>query len=526
MYVHLIVAHDMPTTQILDKYNMFLSYLMLTVALSLSMIAAFYSIMGLAAIFAAAVIPIVIMGSILEVAKLTVTVWLHEHWLRCRILMKMYLTTAVMVLMLITSMGIFGFLSKAHLDQAVPAGDVAARVALFDDKITTEKSNIATSRTALKQMDAAVDQRMARSDDEKGAERAVQIRRSQQAERARIQKDIDAAQKVITKLSEERAPIASELRKVEAEVGPIKYIAAFIYNDKPDEGMLERAVRWVIVTIVFVFDPLAIMMLLAATESLGWKKAELKSVVIDTPVVPEPTIPDAVEPPITIETASAVEPPPTHPTEGEKQEAAWLKDEYYDLDEKSKVIETPKSEDILSAMVEDDKSAMNIVPPEEIPGVTTRPFTADEIAILDKPVDDVEEGTPDEKAAERAWKTANPNDTLKHQRALLEQGKIQQLPWITLDNKQGSMLGFGTQFPAAPRRGSMFVKVDRMPTALFKFNGLDWIETDKNLSDEFSYNAAYIEHLIAKIYSGEYDPELLNDAERSQIELTYRQSII
>ena len=105
---------------------MFLSYLMLTVALSLSMIAAFYSIMGLAAIFAAAVIPIVVMGSILEVAKLTVTVWLHEHWLRCRILMKMYLTTAVMVLMLITSMGIFGFLSKAHLDQAVPAGDVAA----------------------------------------------------------------------------------------------------------------------------------------------------------------------------------------------------------------------------------------------------------------------------------------------------------------------------------------------------------------------------------------------------------------
>ena len=497
----------MSKAQILDKYNMFLSYLMLTVALSLSMIAAFYSIMGLAAIFAAAVIPIVVMGSILEVAKLTVTVWLHEHWLRCRILMKMYLTTAVMVLMLITSMGIFGFLSKAHLDQAVPAGDVAAKVALFDDKIATEKSNIATSRTALKQMDAAVDQRMARSDDEKGAERAVQIRRSQQAERARIQKDIDASQKIITKLSEERAPIASELRKVEAEVGPIKYIAAFIYNDKPDEGMLERAVRWVIVTIVFVFDPLAIMMLLAATESLSWKKAELKAVVIDAPIISEPTIPTAVE--------------PTQSTEGEKQEAAWLKDEYYDLDEKPKVIEIPKSEGILSAMVDDDKAAMNIVPPEEIPGVTTRPFTAEEIASLNKPVNDVGEGTPDEKAAERAWKTANPNNTLKHQRALLEQGKIQQLPWITTDNsnKQGSMLGFGTQFPTAPTRGSMFVRVDRMPTALFKFNGRDWIETDKNLSDEFSYDAAYVEHLIAKVDSGEYDPELLNDAERAQIAL-------
>jgi hypothetical protein len=101
----------------------------------------------------------------------------------------------------------------------------------------------------------------------------------------------------------------------------------------------------------------------------------------------------------------------------------------------------------------------------------------------------------------------------------LEQGKIQQLPWITLDNKQGSMEGFGTQFPNAPRRGSMFVRVDRMPTVLFKFNGRDWIETDKNLSDEFSYDAAYVEHLIAKVDSGEYDPELLNDAERAQIAL-------
>jgi hypothetical protein len=128
---------------------MFLSYLTLGVALCLSAVAAFYSIIGLAAIFAAAVIPIVIMGSILEIAKLVVTVWLHEYWKQCKRTMKLYLVPAVAVLMLITSMGIFGFLSKAHLDQAVPTGDVAAKVQLIDEKIKTEKDNIEAARQSI-----------------------------------------------------------------------------------------------------------------------------------------------------------------------------------------------------------------------------------------------------------------------------------------------------------------------------------------------------------------------------------------
>ena len=121
---------------------MFLSYFTLFVALSLSAVAAWYSIIGLTAIFAAAVVPIIIMGGILEVAKITITVWLHEYWHRCRWLMKVYLVPAVVLLMIITSMGIFGFLSKAHLDQAVPTGDVQAQVALFDEKIQNERLTI------------------------------------------------------------------------------------------------------------------------------------------------------------------------------------------------------------------------------------------------------------------------------------------------------------------------------------------------------------------------------------------------
>jgi len=202
---------------------MFLSLITLAVALSLSVIAAWYSIAGLAAIFAAAMVPIMIMGGILELAKIVVTLWLHEYWRHCRWLMKAYLVPAVFMLMVITSMGIFGFLSKAHMDQGMVSNDVQAKISLYDEKIKIEKENIDVNRKALKQMDEAVDQVMGRSADEKGADKAVAIRRTQQKERARLLADIAEAQKKITVLNEQRAPIAAEVRKVEAEVGPIKY---------------------------------------------------------------------------------------------------------------------------------------------------------------------------------------------------------------------------------------------------------------------------------------------------------------
>ena len=251
---------------------MLLAYLLLGTALTISAVAIYYSVAGLAAIFAAAFWPIVIMGTTLEVAKLVAASWLKMYWEKIPRLLKWYLTVAVVMLMLITSMGIFGFLSKAHLDQAIPTGDVADRVALIDEKIRTERENIDASRRALKQMDEAVDQTMSRSDSEKGAERAVQIRRNQQTERARLQKDIATAQSNISRLNEERAPIAKDLRKVEAEVGPIKYIAKLVYGDNPDANILEKAVTWVIMMIIFVFDPLAVLMLLASQ----WTFAHLK----------------------------------------------------------------------------------------------------------------------------------------------------------------------------------------------------------------------------------------------------------
>ena len=271
-----------------------MTYLLFLSALSLSAVAAYYSVMGLVAIFAAAPIPILIMGSLLEACKLVVASWLYRSWKEVPFLMKSYFTMALIVLMVLTSMGIFGYLSKAHLDQAIPSGDVAAKLSLIDEKIKTEKENLNANRKELTQLDQQVDQTIARTDDAKGAERAIAVRRSQQKDRARILAEIGSTQAKIAKLNEERAPIATEVRKVEAEVGPIKYIAALIYGDNPESDILEKAVRWVIIMIVIVFDPLAVLMLVAA----NWQQKKDKEVVKEEPspvYVAEVTMPEPEE---------------------------------------------------------------------------------------------------------------------------------------------------------------------------------------------------------------------------------------
>lgn len=247
-----------------------IAVLTLLSGLSISAVAVYYSVAGLVAIFAASVIPIIVMGVALEVSKLVATLWLKQNWKLAPKFIKVYLTAAVLVLMVITSMGIFGFLSKAHSDQSLVSGDVQSKIAIYDEKIKTSRDNIEANRRALKQMDDAVDQVMARSTSEQGADKSNAIRRSQQKERTRLQNEIAQEQKNIARLNDEAAPIRAEIRKVEAEVGPLKYIAAFIYGDNPDANVLEKAVTWVIIIIVAVFDPLAVILLLASQHSFGW----------------------------------------------------------------------------------------------------------------------------------------------------------------------------------------------------------------------------------------------------------------
>ena len=254
---------------------MIFAAILLGTALAISGIAGYFSIMGLTYIFSASPTPILIMGAALEVGKLVTASYVYRQWNKINTLMKTYFITSVVVLSLLTSMGIFGFLSKAHSDQNLVSGDVLAKISIYDEKIKTAKDNIDANRKALTQMDEAVDQVMVRSSDEKGAERAVAIRRAQQKERARLQSEIYAEQKIVAAISENRAPIAAELRKVEAEVGPIKYIAAFVYG-ATDISILERAVSWMILLIIGVFDPLAILLVIGANSMLQNEKKRPK----------------------------------------------------------------------------------------------------------------------------------------------------------------------------------------------------------------------------------------------------------
>jgi hypothetical protein len=459
------------------------------------------------------------MGSILEVGKVVVTLWLHEYWSRCRWLMKLYLVPAVAVLMLITSMGIFGFLSKAHSDQSLVGGDVQAKIAIYDEKIKTEKENIETARRALKQMDEGVDQILGRSTSETGADRAVALRRSQQKERGRLLAEISQSQKLIAELNEVRAPIAAEIRKVEAEVGPLKYIAKLIYGDNPDANLLEKAVTWVIIIIVAVFDPLAIMMLLAATESLKWERQRVFERLGLAP---------AKEP----EAEPTPEPEPDRPVSQDPHPTGWMFSPTNDLTPEKSIFEQhpyllepfphfkdltpmvykpePKPE-IYSGDPVDFQQPWPEEKKEELVEVMASIFTAD------NEIDP--EDTPEVQAAIRRWKAENPEDTLKSQRNLLARGLIDELPWIKISRElpRQPHSGFGTEFPLEAVKGDVFVRVDKLPNTVHKFNGNTWIEVDKTLVDSYTYDTAYIDHLIEKIDQGQYDIDLLSDLEREQI---------
>ena len=242
---------------------MLFGILTLLVGLAISVVAAWYSIVGLMAIFAAAKIPIAIMGAVLEVGKLLTASWLYQFWDKTNTLLKSYFTIAVVVLMFITSMGIFGFLSKAHMDQTLTVGDNSLLIERIDRKIDREKVKITDAETVVAQLDKTV-QVLIDYDRIRGESGAIAVRESQNEERATLSNIIDQAYSKIDTLSVEKLELDKEQLELEAEVGPIKYIAAFIYGDELDKTLLERAVRWIIITIIFVFDPLAVLLIVAA----------------------------------------------------------------------------------------------------------------------------------------------------------------------------------------------------------------------------------------------------------------------
>ena len=242
---------------------MILAVLTLLTALAISAVAAYYSIIGLIAIFSSAVIPIAVMGVVLETGKLVTAAWVYHHWKRTPVLLKTYLISAVVVLMFITSMGIFGFLSKAHIEQTTVNSDNILQIELIDSKIQRERTTIERAENTLAQLDNALEKYV-----ELGAvTKGLNARKEQEGERNELNTTIDESTDAITTLTKKKSELNSTRIAIEAEVGPIKYIAELIYGES-STGVLEDAVRGVILIIVFVFDPLAVLLLVAANQSL------------------------------------------------------------------------------------------------------------------------------------------------------------------------------------------------------------------------------------------------------------------
>ena len=248
---------------------MFLIILTFISAISISLIAAGYSIIGLATLFAGAATPIIAMGSALEVGKLVAASWLYNNWNdNIPKTLKAYLFTAIIVLVFITSMGIFGFLSKAHLDQVRPTGNNAVQIALIDKQINQQNLIIDRAENTLDRLDKALDVYIAKE----YVSRGLKERKKQKEERDLLNGEIKKAMDEIAKLTNEKSNIQIEQLKIEADVGPLKYVAELIYGDNAKDHF-DSAVRIIILILIFVFDPLAVLLLIAANISLRqWKE--------------------------------------------------------------------------------------------------------------------------------------------------------------------------------------------------------------------------------------------------------------
>jgi len=243
-------------------------------ALLLSGIAAYYSIIGLAAIFTGAFWPIVFMGSVLEMSKLVTASWLYRNWKTCPLLLKSYLTSAVVILMVITSMGIFGFLSQAHIDSTLEAGanSVEIRTLKQQEKIANDRLDYLLKRAG-----------------------------NPETASANVDRQIQQTQKELADINKRKLPLLKEENKLIAEVGPIKYIGDMVYGTEDANG-IDKAVRLVILLIMVVFDPLAVLLLIAANMSLQQrsrvvinKENEIITIVPDIPTQNVETANDKIE---------------------------------------------------------------------------------------------------------------------------------------------------------------------------------------------------------------------------------------
>jgi hypothetical protein len=305
-----------------------------------------------------------------------------------------------------------------------------------------------------------------------------------------------------------------------------------IYGDNPDSNVLERAVRLVIIMIVLVFDPLALTLILAANKQFQWAREGTGGFIHDEPryepddgPLSESQVDQLKKSVEVFKTEPPDDPIPCYKCSTPLVDAPGIG--LFCPNKECDVIDNVNGEEpVKFAPIEIEyKFIDEHHEPDHEPDI----HVYDDERLVSKfdkmqnvePPDEDHDDNDEIKTAIKKWKAANPDDTIKNQRYKFMRGEIAELPWMGLvaDNAGGreSHSGFGINFPDQPNKGDIFVRVDIMPSVLYKYNGANWIAVDKNLSDSYTYDLAYIEHLINKISTGEYDPDLLSDSEREQV---------
>ena len=568
---------------------MIFGILVMFTALTISAVAIYYSVAGLAAIFAAAVIPIIIMGGVLEVAKLVTAVWLHKYWTQAKWWLKYYLTTAVIILMFITSMGIFGFLSKAHIEQTSGVDESVAQISRIEGELVRQEDIVTRAELKIKELEttgtggqsniqAQIDKEQeristaydrikpaiaeqnviianvtnlfqgeldkidnqlaklqgyiesndikkaqgmigAKADGTYGPKTATAFTLWQDAKKVErnswLQKIQDSAQsstvttardeikrlrasadtqiaesnKLINKyrdqltadtktditslieqqylkittanqqvdtLTEEKYTIQREYRKLEAEVGPIKYIAEFVYGEAADRNMLEEAVRWVIITIIFVFDPLAVLLLIASQytfqfikrskqedfDQAEYDRVRAQAIVNNVPPQFEDVSPEELQKEIDDEEDSLK-------AELEQEIDSFLPNDEIDkaIDEEIKKIDEEITNEVLS-VVEEYNVPTPVEPPPSNMGIvleakpqmridTVPEKKTEEIRLTEEQINELDQH-PEWSEAKRKWKDENPNLTIKAFKEKYLLGEIDSFPWETYLDKEDS----------------------------------------------------------------------------------------
>jgi cytochrome c oxidase subunit IV len=500
---------------------MLLGLIILAVALAISGVSAYYSILGLTAIFAADPMPIIIMGAVLEAGKISTAVWLHHNWNRISLRFKFYMVPALVFLMMLTSMGVFGFLSKAHIDQGLPTATVQSKIDILEQQIKNKQSVITSDQLMLKQMDQEVSQVMNRSNTVYGARLSGEIMQHQKAQRDQLTSEITNAQTTIIALKEQEQPLISQVSKISAEVGPIKYVAALIYGAKGDNpDLLQSAVRWVIILIVVVFDPLALTLILAGTQQISWSKKESSDPKVDTlnqeldeyrqmSARLEEELAEALRKQVELANKNSdlgfEQKDSLKLLEQRAAEIRELKQQNQLLTTEQPVTETVVQEIVKEVPVEVIKEVVKEVPVEVIKEVVKEVQVVDEAAVT------------------TLKNIVEQRD--RHIQELLEQLSLaQQIPVTTavaatVVEQPKVKIAFGDAFPNGPSRGDLFIRVDFRPTRLFKWNGVTWVGINKSVVKDYALDSKYIENLMNRMARGEYDTSDLTAEEQEQVRM-------